>query len=573
MWSSPTSWSTPSSRPFSTSPAGSRSPASSIWRSASRRGAAPSRRSRRRSHRRRAAAVRARSRWRPNKQAAAGPAEWECAGAGARAGRLPWAHGWLLSRACAQRRGLLYSDRLQRRRADAGPPFVLPGETHGRLVHAQRQADLPRRRSGHALAVGDPRCRRPDRHQIRLRHRAMRRLHRAYRRAGNTLLRDAGLRRRRPERDDHRGAVEQAGQGGADRMAQARRRAMRLLPVRPDHVGDGAAHRQRQAQRPRHRQRDERQYLPLRDLCPHPRRHPRGGPRHGGLIMARSLARTNRRRFLQGAAAATAGLTIGFHWTGVPRVAAAAAADGMLAPNAFVRVAPDNSVTLMIKHVEMGQGTYTGLATVVAEELDPDWAQVRAEAAPADASRYNNLLFGKIQGTGGSTAMANSWDQLRQAGATARAMLVAAAAAEWGVPAGEITVERGGLKHAASGRSAKFGALAAKAAAQPVPANVAVKDAKDFHLIGQRLPRPDTPAKTDGTAQFAIDVRLPDMVVAVVQRPLLFGATVRSPDATAARAVPRVVDVVQIPAGVAGVGKNLWAAKQGGDALRVEWDD
>ena len=121
--------------------------------------------------------------------------------------------------------------------------------------------------------------------------------------------------------------------------------------------------------------------------------------------------------------------------------------------------------------------------------------------APADASRYNNLLFGQIQGTGGSTAMANSWDQLRQAGATARAMLVAAAAAEWRVPASEITVERGVVKHAASGRSAKFGALAAKAAAQPVPANVALKDPKDFHLIGHRVSRLDTPAKTAKTSR------------------------------------------------------------------------
>src|SRR5258708_6419733 len=143
--------------------------------------------------------------------------------------------------------------------------------------------------------------------------------------------------------------------------------------------------------------------------------------------------------------------------------------------------------------------------------------------------------------------MANSWDQLRQAGATARAMLVAAAAAEWSVTPAEITVERGVLKHAASGRSAKFGALAAKAAALPVPPNVAVKDAKDFHLIGQRLPRLDTPAKTDGTAQFALDVRLPDIVVAAVQRPLLFGATVRSLVPTAARAAPGAVDIAQIP--------------------------
>jgi isoquinoline 1-oxidoreductase beta subunit len=282
-------------------------------------------------------------------------------------------------------------------------------------------------------------------------------------------------------------------------------------------------------------------------------------------------ARPNRRRFLQGAAAATAGLTIGFHWAGNSR--AEAATNDVLAPNAFVRVAPDNTVTVIIKHVEMGQGTYTGLATIVAEELDADWSQVRAESAPADATRYNNFKFGQMQGTGGSTAVANSWDQLRQAGATARAMLVAAAAADWNVPAPEITVERGVLKHAASGRSASFGALAAKAAAQPVPASVSVKDPRDFRLIGHYVPRLDTPAKTDGTAQFALDVVLPEMLTTVIQRPPLFGATVRSLDPAAAKAVPGVIEVVQVPAGVAVVGKTYWAALQGRNALKIEWDD
>jgi isoquinoline 1-oxidoreductase beta subunit len=281
--------------------------------------------------------------------------------------------------------------------------------------------------------------------------------------------------------------------------------------------------------------------------------------------------RTDRRRFLQGAAAATAGLTIGFHWTGHSR--AAAATNDVLAPNAFVRVAPDNTVTVMIKHVEMGQGTYTGLSTIVAEELDADWSQVRAEAAPADASRYNNLAFGQIQGTGGSTAVANSWDQLRKAGATARAMLVAAAAADWSVPAAEISVERGVVKHAGSGRSATFGALASKAAALPVPASVSLKNPRDFRLIGQYVPRLDSVAKTNGTAQFALDVSLPEMVTTVIQRPPLFGAKVRSLDATAAKAIPGVLDVVQVPAGVAVVGKTFWAARQGRDALKIEWDD
>jgi isoquinoline 1-oxidoreductase subunit beta len=215
----------------------------------------------------------------------------------------------------------------------------------------------------------------------------------------------------------------------------------------------------------------------------------------------------------------------------------------------------------------------SGLATIVADELDADWAQIRVESAPADAKLYNNLAFGTIQGTGGSSAIANSWMQLRQAGATARAMLVAAVAAEWNVPAAEIVVDRGVLSHAASRRQASFGELAGKAAAQPLAANVTLKDPKDFKLIGQKLPRVDVPAKSNGTAQFTLDVTFPGMLVAVLQRPPLFGATVKSFDATAAKAVPGVVEVVQVPRGVAVVGKSFWAAKKGRDALKVGWDD
>src|ERR1700731_3536286 len=216
------------------------------------------------------------------------------------------------------------------------------------------------------------------------------------------------------------------------------------------------------------------------------------------------LARASRRGFLKSAAATAAGLTIGFHWSGpVSRAFADTAKD--FAPNAFLRIAPDNSVTVIAKHLEMGQGTYTGLATVVAEELDADWAQIRVESAPADASKYANLAFG-MQGTGGSSAMANSWMQLRNAGATARAMLVAAAAAEWNVPPASLTIERGVVRHPPSNRRATFGDLAAKAASQPVPDKAALKDPKHFKLIGQKLPRVDIPGKTNGTAQFTIDV-------------------------------------------------------------------
>ena len=285
--------------------------------------------------------------------------------------------------------------------------------------------------------------------------------------------------------------------------------------------------------------------------------------------------RPSRRTFLKAAGAfAAVGLTIGFEWAGTGRRALAATMpDATFAPNAFLRVAPDNSVTVIAKHVEMGQGAYTGIATIVAEELDANWQDVRVESAPADAKRYANLAFGTIQGTGGSSAMANSWMQLREAGAKARAMLVSAAAAQWQVPASELTTLDGSVHHAATNRTATYGSLASAAARLPVPDTVTLKSPKDFRLIGHHLPRVDVPPKTNGTAQFTLDVTFPGMLVALLQRPPLFGATVKSFDASAAKAVPGVVSVVQVPGGVAVVAKGFWAAKQGRDALKVEWDD
>ncbi len=169
--------------------------------------------------------------------------------------------------------------------------------------------------------------------------------------------------------------------------------------------------------------------------------------------------------------------------------------------------------------------------------------------------------------------MANSWMQLREAGAKARAMLVSAAAAQWQVPTSELTTRDGSIHHAATNRSATYGSLASAAARLPVPETVALKSPKDFRLIGQQVPRVDVPAKTNGTAQFTLDVTFPGMLVALLQRPPLFGATVKSFDASAAKAVPGVVSVVQVPGGVAVVAKGFWAAKQGRDALKIEWDD
>lgn len=276
--------------------------------------------------------------------------------------------------------------------------------------------------------------------------------------------------------------------------------------------------------------------------------------------------RSTRRGFIAGGAGLMLGLMLP-----LGRGRAQMTVAGPFAPNAFIRIGADDLVTVMIKHIEMGQGPYTGLATLVAEELDADWAQMRAEGAPANDQLYANLAFG-AQGTGGSTAMANSFMQMRKAGAAARAMLVAAAAAEWGVPAEEITVKAGVISHP-SGKTSGFGALTKAAAELPVPEDPPVKAAKDFVLIGTDRPKLDTLAKSNGTAQFTMDVYRDGMLTVVVAHPPKFGATVARFDDKAALAVKGVEMVRQIPHGVAVYATNTYAALKGRDALVVEWDD
>lgn len=281
----------------------------------------------------------------------------------------------------------------------------------------------------------------------------------------------------------------------------------------------------------------------------------------------------SRREFIQVSAAVGGGLLVAVYGC-APGTRSGAGGEEWVA-NAFIRIDPDGQVTLISKHFEMGQGTYTGLATILAEELDADWNRIRVEAAPADATKYGNSLFGGMQGTGGSSAIANSWEQHRKAGAVARAMLVAAAAKQWGVDPAGLTTEPGVVVHAASGRRAEYGTLVGRAATLQVPADVPLKDPKDFRYIGRdrAVGRVDAKAKTMGAATFTQDVQLPGMLTAVVARAPRFGATVKSFDAAQAKAVPGVVDVVQVPTGVAVVAEHFWAAKRGRDALAVEWDE
>ena len=238
--------------------------------------------------------------------------------------------------------------------------------------------------------------------------------------------------------------------------------------------------------------------------------------------------------------------------------------------NAFVRVSSDNTVTVQIKHFEMGQGVVTGLATLIAEELDADWAQIAWEFAPANAAVYGQTESG-VQATGGSNSIRNSFLQMRRLGAAARAMLVGAAAREWGVPEGEIEVSNGIVSHA-SGKSSGFGALAALAASVPAPQEPVLKDPSEFKLIGKTTPRLDSPEKTDGTAMYTIDVTLPDMVHAAIIHPPRFGAKATSVDDAAAREVPGVLDVVTIPQGVAVIAESYYIAMSAIKQVNVTWD-
>jgi len=292
----------------------------------------------------------------------------------------------------------------------------------------------------------------------------------------------------------------------------------------------------------------------------------------------------SRRDFLSSGGAA--GLVVGFGWlpatralAAAPLASTAAPMSAPLAPNAFVRVGADNLVTIVCKHHEMGQGNTTGLATLAADELDADWSLVRTEYAPSNPKLYNNLAFGALQGTGGSTAMANSYEQMRSAGATARAMLVAAAADAWKVPAAEIKTSKNVLTHT-SGKRATYGEMAAAAGRMEAPKNVVLKTPAQFTLIGKEVvggkqvtPRVDSPSKCNGTAVYTIDMKLPGMLTAVIAFPPSFGARVVSFDASDALKVSGVTDVVQVPEGVAVVAKGTWAALKGRKALKVQWDE
>jgi isoquinoline 1-oxidoreductase beta subunit len=251
----------------------------------------------------------------------------------------------------------------------------------------------------------------------------------------------------------------------------------------------------------------------------------------------------------------------------------AQAADDAFVPNAFIRIQRDGQVVLTMPYVEMGQGIYTSTAMLIAEELEVDLKQLRTEHAPPNPKLYGNPVFGGVQATGGSTSTLASWQPLREAGAVARTMLIAAAAKRWNVDPVSCRAQSGEVLHAASGRKIKYGAIAADAARLPVPKSVLLKGPADFKLIGTAAKRLDTPAKVNGKAIFGIDVRLPGMKIATLAQSPVFGGRVKSIDDAAAKAVKGVRQIVRLDDAVAVVADHFGAAKKGLDALVIEWDD
>ena len=281
-----------------------------------------------------------------------------------------------------------------------------------------------------------------------------------------------------------------------------------------------------------------------------------------------TILQTSRRDFLKTSTLATGGLLMGFVLPGT-RVESQAAGT-VYTPNAWVHIADDNTVTLISARSEMGQGVYTSMPMLIAEELNVDIRSIKVAIAPPAAVYVNALLGAQI--TGGSTSVRDGWEKLRVGGAQVREMLISAAADAWKVDRSQLKAENG-MVRGPKGRKASYGSLAAAAAKLPVPEKVALKDPKNFKIVGKRIKRLDTPAKTNGTAEFGIDVKLPGMVYASLEQCPVIGGTVKSFDAAKAKGMPGVIDVVQIPDGVAVVADTYWHAVSARKALSVQWDE
>src|SRR5262249_20536472 len=427
----------------------------------------------------------------------------------------------------------------------------------------QWQCQASRSPGGYAVAVGA--ARRPElhRYEIRMRHGLVRGLHGSRGWRSRALMPDHGFRRGEQESRDHRGALTRQLTSPAARLDRRASATVRLLPARADHAGSGAAGEKASSHRRRHRPRDGRQLVSLRDVPEDPQGHPPGRGRRWAM-------KVSRRAFLVGGAAAGAAIVIGIK---LPRLF------GEEVPGPFqawVRLTPDGKLALIVAKSEMGQGISTGLPMILADEAAMDLKDVSIVQAETDPSLYTHL------GTGGSESTMESYEPLRQAGAQIRSVMIVAAAREWGVPAGECAAAASAVTHAASGRKATYAQLFKVASTLPLPsaASVKLKDPSQFTLIGKEVLRIDVPSKVNGSARFDLDTRLPGMVYAVIGRCPTFGGKPVGFDAKKALAVPGVLKVFEVPAvpqsftagGIAVVAANTWAALKGREALEITWN-
>src|SRR6267142_1073521 len=440
-----------------------------------------------------------------------------------------------------------------------------------------------------ATLEGVARRARHDGHEVRVRDGTVRRLHRAYRRRRQPFLHHP-CRQHRHLRDhnDRGNRRDSGGRQDPEGLARPGGRSMRVLPIGPDHVCFGAACEQPTSNRFRYRRRDVRQHLPLRDLCPHSRSDQAGRAieqagrltmildhitsRFAGRGRSPSANGLSRRSFLQAGAAAGGGLMLSLSLAFANGEAEAADADGF-APNAFIRIEGDGQIVLTMPYVEMGQGTYTSIPMLIAEELEVDLTQVRLDHAPPNEKLYGNPLLGGIQATGNSNAVRAAWQPLREAGAIARTMLISAAAKRWNVDPAACRAQNGEVRYEPTGRRATYGELSVDAARMPVPEIVALKRPEEFKLIGTPTKRLDTPAKVNGTAVYGIDVRPPGVKIATLAQSPVFGGRVKSVNDAAAKAVKGVRQIVRLDDAVAVVADHMGAAKKGLAALAIAWDE
>ena len=274
----------------------------------------------------------------------------------------------------------------------------------------------------------------------------------------------------------------------------------------------------------------------------------------------------SRRDFIKTASATGTGLVIGFYLPSLNPLEAAEAGLGKpFVPNAWITIQPDNQITIIAGKSEMGQGVWTSLPMIIAEEMDADWSKVKVEQGVATRETTGGF-------TGGSTSVRSSWTKLRKAGASAREMLLTAAAREWNVSKSDCTVENSTISHPATSRQLTFGQLTVAASTERLPKKVALKNPSQFKLIGTDIPRKDTPLKVDGSAQFAMDVDLDGMVYAMVVRSPSFGGTVKNMDLSRAEMINGILNIFEVSNGVAVVGSTTWAVLQARDLLDINWD-